>query len=59
MLKIGGSGLGQVHVHVKGVGKILITAADDLKNIPGEIRSNEAVKAAILKAFEWLSNVKD
>lgn len=41
------------------MGKILITAADDLKNIPGEIRSNEAVKAAILKAFEWLSNVKD
>jgi len=37
--EIGGSGLGQVHVHITDVGKYVINAADDLKSLPKTVRN--------------------
>ncbi len=56
--EIGGSGLGQVHVHIKGAGKILVESVDDLQNLPGSVRKSAAVREAIAHGFEWLSKLR-
>ena len=55
--EIGGSGLGNVNVHVKGAGKTMLTSIDDMANLPRRIRENPTVSKAIAKGFEWLSKV--
>jgi len=52
--EIGGSGLAQVHVQIKGGAKTIINSLDDLSELPKRIRTNAEVQAAIKKAFEWL-----
>lgn len=56
--EIGGSGLAQVHVQIKGGAKTIINSLDDLGELPKRIRTNADVQAAIRKAFEWLEKVQ-
>lgn len=55
--EVGGSGLKQVHVQVKGVGKILLKSRDEITKLPKAMRKNAVIQDAIERAFQWLEKL--
>jgi hypothetical protein len=56
--EVGGSGLKQVHIQIKGSGKIPLNSRDDIAGLPKALRKNATIQKAIEKAFQWLEKVE-
>jgi hypothetical protein len=57
--EFGGSGLGQVHIQFKDGEKIVLTAIEQIQDLPRALRNNEQVTTAIERGFEWLRKVAE